>query len=154
MYYIKKIKTITLKISEPGAEKEKVTNSGQCYNIAKEIYKNLDDDQEHLVVFFLNSQNKINGYKMLFKGTQTSAQVDMKVLFRNALQFGACSIILTHNHPSGGIVKPSEEDKNVTKAIMKAGEILEMKLLDHVILGDDNYYSFADEGLIGLYNTV
>ena len=151
MYYTKTLKTISLKISEPEAEKETTLNSRQCFRIAKEIYKTLDDDQEHFTVFFLNSQNEINGFKTLFSGGQSFATVDLKIIYRNALQFGASAIIAIHNHPAGSLKRSGEDDK-ITQEIINAGKLLNIKLLDHLILGNGEYYSYADEGLIETYN--
>jgi DNA repair protein RadC len=150
-YYTKTIKTITLKVKEPEACHGIASGSRQCFNIAKEIYKSLDDDQEHFTAFFMNSQNEIKGYKTLFTGGQTTANVDAKVVFRNALLFGATAMIVVHNHPSG-TTTPSSEDKQITEELVNAGKILKIKVLDHLIITNNDYFSFADEGLIKRYN--
>ena len=147
MIYEKKIETITLKVKESAAEEEKISYAEDIYNIAKSIYAGLDDDQEHFLVFFLDQQNKIRGFKTLFSGGQAHTNVDIKIIFRNALIFGAVSIVCIHNHPSGG-TKPSIEDIRVTKAIKEAGELLEIKLLDHIIIGKDSFHSFLNNGLL------
>lgn len=145
-YYSIKLKTITLKVREDEA-KEIMSSSRKCYEIAKAVYKGLDDDQEHFTVFFLNTQNEIKGYKTLFSGGQTSSMVDKAVLFRNVLLFGASAIIVCHNHPSG-CLRPSEDDKLITGKIKECAKLFNIKLHDHIILGNNEYYSFADSGLI------
>jgi len=150
-YYEKKLKTITLKIKEPDNIHGIAKSSRKSFDIAKEIYKGLNDDQEHFTVFFMNSQNEINGYKTLFTGGQDASLVDVKIVFRNALIFGAIGMIICHNHPSGTI-KPSNEDNTITEELVKAGRILKIKVLDHLIMGNNSYFSYADEGLIQRYN--
>ncbi len=95
--------------------------------------------------------NEINGFKTLFSGGQNFASVDLKVIYRYALQFGASAMILVHNHPSN-CINPSAEDHKITKEIFKAGKMLGIKLLDHLIIASgDDYYSFGDEGDIQRY---
>lgn len=147
-YYSVKLKTITLKVREDEPrDMETVSSSRACYEIAKAVYKRLDDDQEHFIVFFLNTQNQIKGYKTLFSGGQTSSMVDKAVLFRNVLLFGASAMIICHNHPSG-CLRPSEDDRAITSTIKECSKLFNIKLHDHIILGNNEYYSFADSGLI------
>lgn len=145
MIYTKKLTTITLKLKESEAVLQKLSSSDDVYQIAKSVYANLDDDQEHFTVFFLTGQNKVTGFKTIFSGGQTHSDIDMKLIFRNALAFGAIKIVCIHNHPSGTL-RPSQEDLEITKAIKKAGDLLQVKLLDHLILTKTGYYSFADSG--------
>ena len=145
MYYSKKIKTITLKVREDKNE-GKANKSKECYEIAKAVYKSLDDGQEHFTVFFMDSQNNVTGYKTLFSGGQRTSQVDLAVLFRNVLIFGAVSIIICHNHPSQD-TKPSIEDTKITAQIKEGCKLFQISLLDHLILGD-GYFSFADNNIL------
>lgn len=155
MYYTTKLKTITLKINEPEAvlNAEVANSAKKSAEIARAIYKDLEPSQEHFSVLFLNSQNKVTGYKTLFSGTMNSSVIDCRIVFRNALLFGASAIICLHNHPSG-TATPSPEDHEITKDIVKIGILLNLKTLDHIILADgtDDYFSFADEGLIARYS--
>ena len=146
MIYKKKLKTIVLKIAEPNKPKEKVKSSQEIYNIAKSIYAKLDDDQEHFTVFFLNNNNNITGYKVLFSGGQTHSNIDIKVIFRNALIFGAVAIICVHNHPSNTI-NHSMADNDSYIAIRNSGKILGINVLDNLIITKDSYCSFADQGI-------
>ena len=136
-----KFKTITLKIREK-TPKYKVNSPEATFEFAKKIYEQLDDDQEHCTVLFLNSKNRITGFKTVFSGGQDNTQVDPKIIFRNALLFGAVSIILIHNHPSGD-VEPSEDDLEMTHKLKLAGEFLDIKMLDHIIISQSDFYSIA-----------
>lgn len=146
MIYTKKIKTITLKVNEADPQ-ERINTASDVFTLAKAIYANLDDDQEHFTIFFLNAQNKITGFKTLFSGGQAQSNFDMKLIFRNALAFGAIAIICVHNHPSN-YLKPSPSDISTTHAIKDAGKLLEINLLDHLIITKTSYYSFNTEGRI------
>ena len=146
MIYTKKLKTITLKVKE-GFALENASNSKSAYEIAMKIYRSLSDDQEHFSVLFLNSANKITGFKVLFSGGMNAATVDLKVVFRNAILFGARSLILVHNHPSNTLTA-SQEDIKITQEIKQAGKMLGIKILDHIILTNNSYLSMADETMI------
>ena len=146
MIYTKKLRTITLKVKEEPAL-ENASNSKTAYEIAKNIYSGLSDDQEHFCILFLDNANNITGYKVLFSGGMNAATVDLKVVFRNALLFGACSIIVVHNHPSNSLIA-SKEDIQITQEIKQAGKLLGIRLLDHIILTNNSYLSMADEAMI------
>ena len=146
MIYTKKLKTITLKVKEEPAL-ETASNSRSAYEIANSIYRNLSDDQEHFCVLFLNGANKVTGFKVLFSGGMNAATVDLKVVFRNALLFGARSLILVHNHPSSTLTA-SQEDIRITQETKQAGKLLGIKILDHIIITNNSYLSMADESII------
>ena len=146
MIYTKKLKTITLKVKEEPAS-ETASNSRSAYEIANSIYRNLSDDQEHFCVLFLNGANKVTGFKVLFSGGMNAATVDLKVVFRNALLFGARSLILVHNHPSSTLTA-SQEDIRITQETKQAGKLLGIKILDHIIITNNSYLSMADESII------
>ena len=146
MIYTKKLKTITLKVKEEPAS-ETASNSRSAYEIANSIYRNLSDDQEHFCILFLNGANKITGFKVLFSGGMNAATVDLKVVFRNALLFGARSLILVHNHPSSTLTA-SQEDIRITQETKQAGKLLGIKILDHIIITNNSYLSMADESII------
>lgn len=141
MIYAKKLKTITLKVKENPAPQQQVSAPKDAFNILRAIYTGLDDDQEHFTVLFLNVQNKITGYKTLFSGGQDSAHVDTRIIFKNALIFGATGIITAHNHPTGDL-SPSLEDRKVHNTLTEAGDLLGVKVLDSLIISATDYYSF------------
>ena len=121
-------------------------------NNSKEAYEHLlgfinDFTQEHFLVAFLNQGNRIIKVEQVSTGGITSTQVDPKVIFKSALLKGATAIILCHNHPSG-IAKPSTEDKQLTKKLIAAGKLLDINVIDHIIVGENCFYSFAENGLL------
>lgn len=146
MIYTKKLKTITLKVKERPALGN-ASNSKSAYEIANNIYSGLSDDQEHFCIMFLDSGNNITGFKVLFSGGMNAATVDLKVVFRNALLFGARSLILVHNHPSNTL-NASQEDIEITQEIKQAGKLLGVKILDHIVLTNNSYLSMADKAMI------
>lgn len=100
---------------------------------------------EESAMIILNRANEIIGYSKISSGGTAATVVDAKVIFTKALLAGGHSIILAHNHPSGNL-EPSEQDIKLTKQLVKAGDVLEIKVLDHLILTDKGYTSMADEG--------
>lgn len=106
-------------------------------DLKKEIFK----------VIFLNSQNRIIDIVEVEEGSVDQAKPIMREVFQEALQQSASFIICVHNHPSGN-PQPSRDDRDFTKALITAGEILLVRCLDHIIIGNGNYFSFCDEGLI------
>jgi len=95
----------------------------------------------------LDSNNRIIDIEDTATGTVNHAMPIVREIIHSALQKFAVSIICAHNHPSGG-VEPSTQDREMTKELSAAGKLMEIKLVDHIIIGDDNYYSFADEALL------
>ena len=114
---------------------------------AEIIFNRLDADKEHFVVMGTNNKNQINGYKEVSTGTLTSSLVSPGEVFLAALRLRAAAIICVHNHPSGDPM-PSPEDQEITRRLKECGEMLAIRVLDHVILGADRYYSFSDRGLL------
>jgi DNA repair protein RadC len=103
--------------------------------------------QEHFLVAYLNRFNRVLGVLHLSSGGITGTVADVRLIFGTALKSAASGIIISHNHPSGNL-KASQRDKEITQKIRDAGDMLDIKLLDHIIVGDENkYLSFADEGL-------
>ena len=110
---------------------------------AKLQYKRI----EMFVVLFLNRANKINHYEIISEGGITGTVADPRVILKKALEHDAVNIILCHNHPSGS-TKPSKADELLTKKITEAAKYFDIKVLDHIIVSEDGYYSFADEGIL------
>ena len=120
--------------------------------VARYLRENVFDEgvleyTESFMVLMLNNSNKVIGYHVLSRGGQTQTTADLRVLFSVALQCGAVSLILSHNHPSGSL-KASDADRALTKRVVDAGKLLDMKVLDHVIVTAESHLSFADDGLI------
>lgn len=129
--------------------KPEVTSSSDAYLILKEYYpENQIALKEYFVVMYLNQANRVIGVQKLSIGGLTSAVADVRLLFGTALKVLATGVVISHNHPSGNL-KPSLQDKNLTKQVNEAGKLLDIKLLDHIILTpDDQYISMADQGIL------
>lgn len=106
-----------------------------------------DYRHEVFAVVYLNRSNKINGFKIISEGGITGTVADPRVILKKALEEDAVSLILCHNHPSGSL-KPSRADEELTQKIKEAAKYFDIKVLDHLIVSDDGYYSFADEGIL------
>lgn len=106
-----------------------------------------DYKHEVFAVIFLNRANKINHFTIISEGGITGTVADPRIILKKALEEDAVSIILCHNHPSGSL-KPSRADEELTHKIKEASGDFDIKVLDHLIVGDDGYYSFADEGIL------
>ena len=104
-----------------------------------------DPSQEHFLVMYLNQSNHPLKVECISKGGTTNVIADPKIIFKNALNLGATCIVLGHNHPSGN-PRPSEEDRLLTKKLVGAGKLLDISVVDHIIIGNERYYSFRDHG--------
>lgn len=123
----------------------KITSSRDAYNVLKIKLGELE--HEEFWVLFLDNSNKVINKHQASKGGITSTIVDLRLIFKKAISSAAVSIILAHNHPSGTL-KPSRQDIKLTEKFKSASEIMDIKLLDHLIVTDKSYFSFADEQLI------
>ena len=104
-----------------------------------------DMRQEHFLVLYLNQSNHALKVECISNGGTTNVIADPKLIFKNALNLNATAIILGHNHPSGN-PRPSEDDRQLTKKLVAAGKLLDIAVMDHVIIGNERYYSFRDHG--------
>lgn len=112
------------------------------------IYPEIADlPHEEFYVLYLNKSNKVITYKHISVGGIAGTVADTKIILKHAIELLATSIIAVHNHPSGNL-KPSQADIDLTKKLKEAGKLIDASLLDHLIIGDRNYYSFADSGLL------
>lgn len=117
-------------------------------DIAAYLQTSLKDyKHEVFAVVFLNRANKINGIKIISEGGITGTVADPRIILKTALEQDAVSLILCHNHPSGSL-KPSRADEELTHKIKEAAKFFDIKVMDHLIVSDDGYYSFADEGIL------
>ncbi len=126
---------------EPIKEKKKIETPKDLYD-----YFHLDlekETQEHFIAVFLNTKNEILSFKTIFIGSANKSIVHPRDIFKEAIRSSAVKMMVLHNHPSGDPT-PSKEDINFTKRLMKAGELMQIPLLDHVIIGMNQYYSFYD----------
>ena len=143
---IKSAIEIGRRMSEEQHEKRiKVKSSN---DVAKLMMLRMRDlKKEVFKVVMLNSQNCILDIVEITQGTVDKAAPIIREIFQDALQYFAVSIVCVHNHPSGNS-QPSKQDEIFTKELVKAGKVLQIKVLDHIIIGDDNCYSFADNNLL------
>ncbi len=130
------------------SNKPVISSSLDAYNVLIDFYpKDTILLQEHFLVAYLNRFNRVLGVMHLSTGGITGTVADIRLIFGTALKAAASGIIISHNHPSGNL-KVSERDIGTTTKIRDAGEMLDIKLLDHIIVGHDGqYFSFSDEGL-------
>ena len=125
-------------LKEPMGE---IKNSKDIFNNIKKI--NIDFTQENLLVFYLDTRNKIIKSEILFKGGLNGCLIDPKTLFRKALINNSNSVIIAHNHPSGSL-KPSQEDITIFKELVKCGDILNLRVLDSIIFNEEEFFSLND----------
>ena len=130
---------------EIGANNSKVNSSQEVYNYLKPYFSNLLHEEFRILI--LNRNNRVIRNILISKGGVSGTVVDPRIVFKYAVEELASGVILSHNHPSGNI-QPSKPDIDITKKLVKAGDYFDIKVLDHLIVCDSGYYSFADEGII------
>ena len=130
--------------SEDAVELKKITSSKIIFEIMQPIIGELP--HEEFWIIYMNNSNKVIAKSQLSKGGITGTLVDVRIVFKTALEMGATALILCHNHPSGTLI-PSDADKQITRKLKLAGDSLEIKVLDHLIVTETSYFSFADEGI-------
>lgn len=131
-----------------GEEAQKITKISCSRDTFELLYPLMGELQhEEFWIVYLNNSNKVIHKSQLSKGGITGTLVDVRLVLKQALDLGAVGIILAHNHPSGAL-KPSAADKQITQKLKKASEALDIKILDHIILAQHHYFSFADQGIL------
>lgn len=126
-------------------ERKKISSSSDAAIILQQQIGDLPN--EEFWIMYLNQGNRIIKTEQISRGGITQTSVDVRLIFKRSLELMATGIILSHNHPSGNLV-PSAADKSITQKIKEGALLLDIQVLDHVIVSQKNYYSFADEGLI------
>jgi DNA repair protein RadC len=126
-------------------EKPQISSSKDAYQILKLHLADLRTEEFWAV--FLNQSNKVIHLAQLTQGGINQSIVDIRIVFKTALEHFATGIIISHNHPSGNL-KPSTEDIDITKKVKEAGNLMNIQLLDHLIITQNSYLSFADEGIL------
>lgn len=126
-------------------EKTMVGNSREVAEYLRTMLK--DHPHEVFAVIFLNRANKIKSYEIISSGGLTGTVADPRIILKKAIEKEASSIILCHNHPSGNL-RPSQADKQLTEKIKQAASYIDVSLLDHIIVSEEGYFSFADEGIL------
>ena len=131
--------------SSEALEKKKISSSSSVFELMQPKIGELP--HEEFWILYLNNSNKVIQELPLSKGGITGTLVDVRLAYKQALNLGATATILVHNHPSGNL-NPSAADKQLTQKFKTAGESLDIKVLDHLIITENSYFSFADEGLL------
>jgi DNA repair protein RadC len=130
---------------EDALELPEIKSSKAIFNMMQPLIGELQHEEFWIV--YLNNSNKVLHKEQLSKGGLTGTLVDVRMVFKKGIELFSTSIILCHNHPSGKL-QPSQADKSITSKLKLAGETLDIKVLDHIIITENAYFSFADENLI------
>jgi DNA repair protein RadC len=130
---------------EDTVQLDKITSSRSVFEVMQPILGELP--HEEFWILYLNNSNKVIQKNQLSKGGITGTLVDVRLVLKSALEFGATAFILCHNHPSGTL-KPSQADKDITQKLKTAAQSLDIKVLDHLIITEKTYFSFADENIL------
>ena len=126
--------------------RSKIYSSEDAYKVLLPTYKEgAICYKEYFKVLFLNQSNQVLGYTLISEGGITETCADVRVILQTALLTNSVAIILAHNHPSGNL-KPSRQDMDITRQVKEAAKLMRITVIDHLILTDAGYYSFADEG--------
>ena len=126
-------------------QKEVVCSSKELADFLKTSLK--DYSYEVFAVVFLNRSNKINHFEVMSRGGLTHTIVDPRLIFKKAVEVECTSLVLCHNHPSGNL-RPSRADEELTAKLKSAGKLLDIEVVDHIIVSDEGFYSFADDGMM------
>lgn len=131
--------------AEEASERADIASSESVFELMQPVIGELP--HEEFWIIYMNNSNKVIQTFQLSKGGITGTLVDIRLVLKNALEFGATAIILVHNHPSGAL-QPSRSDKQITQKLKTASESLDIRILDHIIVTEKTYFSFADKGLL------
>ena len=130
------------------SERPKVVTSKDCYKLLRRTWDDGKIDLlEQFKILLLNRRNRVLGIYEVSTGGMTGTVADVRLIFTAALKAGSCAIVLCHNHPSGNL-KPSKADEELTYKIREAARFFDIKVIDHIIVSHDGYFSFADEGML------
>jgi DNA repair protein RadC len=128
-----------------GLQRTIVGKSADIAEVAIPLLKDLS--HEAFCVFFINQSNKVLRYELVSNGGLTGTVADIRLILKSAILYSANKLIIAHNHPSGNL-QPSNADKELTHKLKEAAQMMDIKLLDHIIVAGTNYFSMADEGII------
>lgn len=143
-----KVKEFSLKYNTTDIDAKIIKNSNDTTEILRQVF---DKDEiniyECFYILLLNHSLKVQGYAKISQGGLSQTTADTRLIAKYAIDSLASNVVLAHNHPSGSLT-PSQADRSLTHKIEKALELLEIKVIDHIIITDNDYYSFADGGLL------
>jgi len=137
-----KVKTKLVIESHKEYKPLKLSKSADVYEAFKKL---VESDKERFYSLFLDTKNNLIGVDMVSQGCLDSSPIHPREVYKSAILASAASVIFVHSHPSGD-PEPSDSDREITRLLRQAGELLQIEVLDHVIIGLDKYYSFADKG--------
>jgi DNA repair protein RadC len=140
-------KIYSIKSEETDFKRVKISGSESAAEYARNFYFDDIEIYESFFLTLLNNHNNTIGFAKISQGGITGTVVDVRILAKYALDTLATAVILVHNHPSGTL-RPSQNDKKITNRIKQALELIDVKVLDHIILTKENYFSFADDSLL------
>lgn len=146
--YIEQVAEIEVSYKPNNKHKPVIKRSQDAYDVFRGFFSgDTISLQESFAAMYLNRANKVIGVFMASKGGMTGTIADPRLILAVALKTAACSVMLCHNHPSGNL-KPSRQDEELTTKIKEAGRYMDIKVIDHLILAEESFYSFADEGMM------
>src|SRR5215475_9807584 len=122
-------------------------SSADVERLTRAIYQTLDADKEHFLLLAMNNKKRVNGFKVVSTGSLTTSLVHPREVWRATLHLCAAAVIFVHNHPSGDPA-PSQEDQEITRRLKETGDMLGIRVLDHIVLGQERFFSFSDKGLL------
>ena len=139
---------VELTYKSTSRSRNKIYSSEDAYKILLPTYKEgTICYKEYFKVLLLSQSNQVLGYTLISEGGLTETCADVRVILQAALLTNSVALVLAHNHPSGNL-KPSRQDMEITKQVKEAAKLMRISVIDHLILTDAGYYSFADEGLL------
>ena len=139
---------VELTYKSTSRSRSKIYSSEDAYKILLPTYKEgTICYKEYFKVLLLSQSNQVLGYTLISEGGITETCADVRVILQAALLTNSVALVLAHNHPSGNL-KPSRQDMEITKQVKEAAKLMRISVIDHLILTDAGYYSFADEGLL------
>jgi DNA repair protein RadC len=122
-------------------------SSEDAWHFAQPLFEQMDADKEHFALITLNNKNRFTGWKVISTGSLTASLVHPREVYSVALDFRAAALIFAHTHPSGDPM-PSPEDIEITRRLREVGDIMGIRVLDHIVVGKDRYFSFSDKGML------
>ena len=143
--YKSKISEYSLKYTKTDIQKTKVTTSESASNVIRKFYFDDINIYESFFILLLNRANNTTGFAKISQGGTAGTVVDIKIIAKYAVESLSSAVIICHNHPSGD-KRPSDADLNITRRIKDALLLLDVKLIDHIIITENDFYSFADNG--------
>lgn len=139
---------VELTYKSTSRSRSKIYSSEDAYKVLLPTYKEgTICYKEYFKVLLLSQSNQVLGYTLISEGGITETCADVRVILQAALLTNSVALVLAHNHPSGNL-KPSRQDMEITKQVKEAAKLMRISVIDHLILTDAGYYSFADEGLL------